>query len=37
MIAWLMVDRYGELADFLMELHPHMLRHACGFTLADKA
>jgi hypothetical protein len=31
-----MVDRYGELADFLVELHPHMLRHACGVALADK-
>ena len=28
--------RYGELAGLPVEAHPHMLRHACGFALADQ-
>ena len=31
-----MVKRAGEAADFDMKLHPHMLRHACGFKLANE-
>ena len=30
-----MVERAGEAAGFDMPLHPHMLRHACGFKLAN--
>jgi len=25
----------GEAAGFDMKIHPHMLRHACGFKLAN--
>jgi integrase len=30
-----MVERAGEAAGFDMKLHPHMLRHACGYKLAN--
>lgn len=30
------VKRAGELADFDFPVHPHMLRHACGYYLASK-
>jgi type 1 fimbriae regulatory protein FimB/type 1 fimbriae regulatory protein FimE len=30
-----MVERAGAAAGFEMKLHPHMLRHACGFKLAN--
>jgi integrase len=30
-----MVGRAGEVAGFDMKIHPHMLRHACGFKLAN--
>jgi type 1 fimbriae regulatory protein FimB/type 1 fimbriae regulatory protein FimE len=30
-----MVERAGQAARFEMKLHPHMLRHACGFKLAN--
>ena len=35
--AWFlkMVRRTGELAKLLFPIHPHMLRHACGFKLAN--
>lgn len=26
---------YGELAGLNVPVHPHMLRHACGYALAD--
>jgi type 1 fimbriae regulatory protein FimB/type 1 fimbriae regulatory protein FimE len=29
------VERAGKAAGFEMKLHPHMLRHACGFKLAN--
>ena len=29
------VERAGEAAGFDMKIHPHMLRHACGFKLAN--
>ena len=34
---WLlkMVRRTGELAKLPFSIHPHMLRHACGFKLAN--
>jgi type 1 fimbriae regulatory protein FimB/type 1 fimbriae regulatory protein FimE len=30
-----LVARAGETAGFTFKVHPHMLRHACGFTLAN--
>lgn len=30
-----MIERLGEAADLALKLHPHMLRHACGFKLAN--
>jgi type 1 fimbriae regulatory protein FimB len=34
--AWLMIREYGRRAGLAVEAHPHMLRHACGFALADQ-
>lgn len=34
--AWAAIRRYGELAGLPLPTHPHMLRHACGFALADR-
>jgi type 1 fimbriae regulatory protein FimB len=34
--AWVMIRHYGELAGLPVDAHPHMLRHACGFALADQ-
>jgi integrase len=31
-----MIQRAGEAAGFAFKAHPHMLRHACGFALANK-
>jgi site-specific recombinase XerD len=31
-----MLERAGEAAGFEMKIHPHMLRHACGFKLANE-
>jgi integrase len=31
-----MLERAGEAAGFKFKAHPHMLRHACGFALANK-
>jgi site-specific recombinase XerD len=31
-----MVERAGEAAKRVFKAHPHMLRHACGFALANK-
>jgi type 1 fimbriae regulatory protein FimB/type 1 fimbriae regulatory protein FimE len=31
-----MVERLGETARLGFKAHPHMLRHACGFALANK-
>jgi type 1 fimbriae regulatory protein FimB/type 1 fimbriae regulatory protein FimE len=31
-----MVERAGEAAKLGFKAHPHMLRHACGFALANK-
>jgi type 1 fimbriae regulatory protein FimB/type 1 fimbriae regulatory protein FimE len=30
-----MVTRLGEAAKMPFPIHPHMLRHACGFKLAN--
>lgn len=34
--AWAAIRRYGELAQLPLDAHPHMLRHACGYALADQ-
>lgn len=34
--AWLAIRSYGEKAELSVPAHPHMLRHACGFALADQ-
>src|SRR6476620_9321281 len=31
-----MVERAGKAAGFDMKIHPHMLRHACGYKLANE-
>jgi site-specific recombinase XerD len=31
-----MVERAGRAAGFTFKAHPHMLRHACGYALANK-
>jgi integrase len=31
-----MVERAGKEAKFPFKAHPHMLRHACGYALANK-
>ena len=35
-MAWRMIKDYGEEAGLSLPAHPHMLRHACGFALADQ-
>jgi type 1 fimbriae regulatory protein FimB len=32
----LLVQKYREKAGLALSVHPHMLRHACGFALADQ-
>jgi type 1 fimbriae regulatory protein FimB len=34
--AWKMIRDYGARAGLSVDTHPHMLRHACGFALADQ-
>ena len=34
--AWAASQGYGEKAELALPAHPHMLRHACGFALADQ-
>lgn len=34
--AWLTIRKYGDLAGLALPAHPHQLRHACGFALADQ-
>ena len=34
--AWAAIRTYGEKAELSLAAHPHMLRHACGFALADQ-
>ena len=31
-----LIREYGELAQLDVPVHPHMLRHACGYALADQ-
>jgi len=33
---WALLRRYGALAGLALPPYPHMLRHACGFALADQ-
>jgi type 1 fimbriae regulatory protein FimB len=33
---WSIIRSYGRLAGLGFVVHPHMLRHACGFALADQ-
>lgn len=33
---YLLVKRYSTLADLSIKAHPHMLRHSCGYALADR-
>jgi integrase len=30
-----MLQRTGKVAELKIKIHPHMLRHACGYTLAN--
>ena len=34
--VWLAIRTYGQRAGLPVEAYPHMLRHACGFALADQ-
>jgi type 1 fimbriae regulatory protein FimB len=34
--AWLAIRTHGKRAGLSVAAHPHMLRHACGFALADQ-
>ena len=34
--AWAAIRAYGEKANLPIMVHPHMLRHGCGFALADQ-
>jgi type 1 fimbriae regulatory protein FimB len=34
--AWVSIRDYGEAAGLAVASHPHMLRHACGYALADQ-
>ena len=31
-----MLERAGELAELPLKIHPHMLRHSCGYHLANQ-
>lgn len=31
-----LIRQYGSDAQLPIEIHPHMLRHACGYALADR-
>jgi site-specific recombinase XerD len=34
--AWAAIRNCGKLAGLPLPIHPHMLRHACGYALADQ-
>ena len=34
--AWHAIKGYGEKAALPLDAHPHMLRHACGYELANQ-
>ena len=31
-----LIKRYAEICEIPINVHPHMLRHGCGFALADQ-
>ena len=31
-----MIERAGKVAKLVFKAHPHMLRHACGYALANR-
>ncbi len=33
---WQIIRTYGVMAGLTVRAHPHMLRHACGFALAER-
>ncbi|EEU1357123.1 tyrosine-type recombinase/integrase [Escherichia coli] len=33
---WQIIRTYGVMAGLAVRVHPHMLRHACGFALAER-
>jgi type 1 fimbriae regulatory protein FimB len=35
--VWLLIQKYAQAAGLVaLKVHPHMLRHACGFDLANR-
>ncbi len=34
--AWFAIREYGKKAKLALPAHPYMLRHGCGFALADQ-
>lgn len=34
--VWAALQRLSEIAGLSLQAHPHMLRHACGYALADQ-
>jgi len=34
--VWLAIREHGKRAGLPVDAYPHMLRHACGFALADQ-
>ena len=34
--VWALIKAYGIMAEIDVAAHPHMLRHACGYALADQ-
>jgi type 1 fimbriae regulatory protein FimB len=34
--AWVIIRNYRQAAGLAVASHPHMLRHACGYALADQ-
>lgn len=34
--VYTLVRHYGEMANLPIRLHPHILRHACGYALANQ-
>lgn len=34
--VYLLLKKYGKMASLNIQAHPHMLRHSCGYALADR-
>lgn len=34
--VWKLAKAYGEAAGLAIEVHPHMFRHACGYSMANQ-